>query len=204
MSKGPIEILCGLTTTILPSSMEGLTDENVQRKCLVRDTGIGMTHEQAAKLFQPFTQADMSTTRTHGGTGLGLTISRRLVEAMGGRVWLDSEPRVGSTFCFTAWPGAPKGSGKAVPERLAGLRMLVVDDNPATREILGEALRTLASRVDMVASGPGAIAAISQQDAAEAYDIVKAERFSDGTAGHAASATLSHARRSTSRRSRSA
>ena len=74
------------------------TGEKVQLKFSVRDSGIGMTKEQAAKLFQPFTQADMSTTRKHGGTGLGLTICRRLVELMGGRIWVESEPGAGTTF----------------------------------------------------------------------------------------------------------
>ena len=150
------------------------TGEKVQLKCSVRDTGIGMTREQSAKLFQPFTQADMSTTRKHGGTGLGLTICRRLVELMGGRIWLESEPGVGTTFHFTVWlgVGAAKGSGKIVPEKLAQLRVLVVDDNAAAREILQEPLSAVASRVDAVASGKEAIAAIQQHDATEPYDIV--------------------------------
>jgi len=150
------------------------TGEKVQLKFSVRDTGIGMTPEQAAKLFQPFVQADTSTTRKHGGTGLGLTICRRLVELMGGRVWLESEPGVGSTFFFTVWleVGAAKGSGRIVPERLAQLRVLIVDDNAAAREILAEPLSSIASHVITVASGPEAIAAIKAQSPAEAFDIV--------------------------------
>jgi signal transduction histidine kinase/ActR/RegA family two-component response regulator len=150
------------------------TGEKVQLKFSVRDSGIGMTREQAARLFQPFTQADMSTTRKHGGTGLGLTICRRLVELMGGRIWLDSEPGVGSTFFFTVWLGVSdaKSSGKLVPERLARLRVLIVDDNPAAREILQEPLSTLASQVDAVASGKEAIAAIQEHDSAAPYDVV--------------------------------
>jgi two-component system sensor histidine kinase/response regulator len=150
------------------------TGEKVQLKFAVHDTGIGMTKEQAAKLFQPFTQADMSTTRKHGGTGLGLTICLRLVELMGGRIWLESEPGTGSTFYFTVWLGVgeAKGSGKLIPEKLAQLRVLVVDDNPTAREILQEPLSNLTSRVDTVASGKEAIAALQKHDATDAYDIV--------------------------------
>jgi PAS domain S-box-containing protein len=148
-------------------------NEEVQLTCAVRDTGIGMTPEQTAKLFQPFTQADMSTTRTHGGTGLGLTISRRLVEAMKGSLWLESEPGAGSTFFFTVWleRGSPTGS-EHVPGRLADLRVLVVDDSVAAREILREPLQSLSRRVDLAASGPEAIAAITREDAGDPYDIV--------------------------------
>lgn len=150
------------------------TGEKVQLRFAVRDTGIGMSRDQAARLFQPFTQADMSTTRKHGGTGLGLTICRRLVELMGGRIWLESEPGQGSTFFFTVWVGigAQKGSGKIVPERLSRLRVLVVDDNPTAREILQEPLGSLASHVDTVSSGMEAIRAIRQHDASDPYDIV--------------------------------
>ncbi|MGE3309331.1 MAG: response regulator [Limisphaerales bacterium] len=148
--------------------------EKVQLRFTVRDTGLGMTKEQSAKLFQPFTQADMSTTRKHGGTGLGLTICRRLVELMGGRIWLESEPGVGSAFFFTVWlgVGSPTGTGKIVPERLSQLRVLVVDDNPAAREILQEALSAVASHVDVVASGREAITAVQRRDAEAPYDIV--------------------------------
>jgi PAS domain S-box-containing protein len=150
------------------------TGEKVQLKFAVHDSGIGMTKEQAAKLFQPFTQADMSTTRKHGGTGLGLTICRRLVELMGGRIWLESEPGQGSTFYFTVWlgVGSATGTSKVVPEKLSKLRVLVVDDNPSAREILQEPLSNLAARVDTVASGKEAITAIQQHDASEPYDIV--------------------------------
>ena len=146
----------------------------MQLKCSVRDTGIGMTPEQSAKLFQPFTQADMSTTRKHGGTGLGLTICRRLVDLMGGRIWLESEPGAGTTFSFTVWlgVGAATGTRRIVPEKLGRLRVLVVDDNAAAREILQEPLSALASRVDAVGSGKEAIAAVQERDATDPYDIV--------------------------------
>jgi len=150
------------------------TGDKVQLKFSVRDTGIGMTPEQAAKLFQPFSQADMSTTRKHGGTGLGLTICRRLVELMGGRIWLDSEPGVGSTFSFTVRLGSGPATltRRLLPDTLRALRMLVVDDSAAAREILVESLAPLANQVEAVSSGPEALAAIQQRDADQPYDVV--------------------------------
>jgi two-component system sensor histidine kinase/response regulator len=148
--------------------------DKVQLKFSVRDTGIGMSSEQSSKLFQPFVQADTSTTRKHGGTGLGLTICRRLVELMGGRVWLESEPGVGSTFFFTVWlgVGTAKSGGRMIPGKLADLSVLVVDDNAAAREILHEPLSTIARHVKVVASGPEAIAAVKERDPAAPFDIV--------------------------------
>ncbi len=146
----------------------------MQLKFSVRDTGIGMTPEQAARLFQPFTQADMSTTRKHGGTGLGLTISRRLAELMGGQIWLESEPGVGSTFFFTVWlsVGSAKERGRILPEQLPTLNVLVVDDNAAAREILTEALKGVTAHVDAVSSGAEAVAAVKQEDGASPYDLI--------------------------------
>jgi two-component system sensor histidine kinase/response regulator len=150
------------------------TGEKCQLKFSVRDTGIGMTKDQAARLFQPFTQADMSTTRKHGGTGLGLTVCRRLVELMGGQIWLDSEPGVGTTFTFTVWLGVgqQKGSGRVVPDRLTKLRALIVDDNAAARDIIDDLLKEVVSQTDAVASAPEALAAIKQADADAPYDVV--------------------------------
>ncbi len=168
------------------------TGEKCQLKFSIHDTGIGMTKEQAARLFKPFTQADMSTTRKHGGTGLGLTISRRLVELMGGQIWLESEPGVGSAFTFTAWfgIGEQKGSAKIVPERLTKLRALIVDDNAAAREIVDDLLKGVVYQTDSVSSAMEAISAIRQHDAGEPYDVVFMDWRMPGMDGLQAARTI--------------
>ncbi len=148
--------------------------ERVKLRFSVKDTGIGMTTEQAARLFQPFSQADASTTRKHGGTGLGLTISRRLVELMGGEIWLESEPGIGSTFLFTVSVGVASGPARSriIPEQLRAVSALVVDDNAAARDILVHALDGILARVDAVSSGEEAIAAVGQNDSDRPYDVI--------------------------------
>jgi len=152
--------------------------EKAQIQCSVRDTGIGVTREQAARLFQPFIQANMSTTRTHGGTGLGLSIARRLVEAMSGEIRLDSQPGVGSTFSFTVWlgVGAPTDSpGAVVPAavragRLRGARILVTEDNEINQQIAVELLEGAGGKVEIASNGREAIEAML--NAAPPYDLV--------------------------------
>jgi signal transduction histidine kinase/DNA-binding response OmpR family regulator/HPt (histidine-containing phosphotransfer) domain-containing protein len=147
----------------------------VELRFSVRDTGIGMTPEQSAKLFQAFTQADGSTTRKYGGTGLGLSICRRLVELMDGKIWAESEAGRGSTFTFTASFGISAKEvhkHRAFPESLRGMRVLIVDDNPGAREILAGILEHLPLAVDSVGSGAEAIAAIRQNDSTNPYALV--------------------------------
>ncbi len=159
---------------VVTAAIEDRGSERVKLRFSVRDTGIGMTAEQLARLFQAFTQADTSTTRKFGGTGLGLSISKRLVEMMGGEIWADSAPGLGSTFHFTVWMGigsAAQERKKFVPD-LAGIRALVVDDNAQAREILGDGLRAFALRADAVASGRDAIQALKAADAQDPYHLV--------------------------------
>ena len=106
----------------------------------VQDTGIGIPADRMDRLFKSFSQVDASTTRRHGGTGLGLAISRRLVEAMGGTIWVESEPEVGSTFYFTVKAQPAPVQDRRIPHRahsnLGGQRLLLVDDNVAHLHML--------------------------------------------------------------------
>ena len=142
------------------------TEEDLLVRFEVQDTGIGLTDEQRGKLFQAFQQADTSTSRKYGGTGLGLTISKQLATLMGGDVGVESEYGAGSTFWFTARLG--KGEEKArqyLPDPdLRNRRVLVVDDNAHARQILSEMLLSMTFRVDEVGSGEEALSAVATAD----------------------------------------
>jgi len=141
----------------------------------VHDTGIGMTAEQAAKLFQPFSQVDSSTTRKYGGTGLGLTISKRLAEMMGGKIWVESQPGQGSTFSFTANLGLGKERAKKrfkPTSQLHGMQVLVVDDNATSRSILQEMLESFSFEVSLASSGEEGITELETASNDKPFELV--------------------------------
>ncbi|MGI4718028.1 MAG: response regulator [Janthinobacterium lividum] len=161
----------------------------------VSDTGIGMTPDQVARLFQSFSQADSSTTRKYGGTGLGLSISRRLVELMGGDIAVTSTPGVGSCFTFTVPMGAGdehnEGLGEGQPgagalhrPRLPGLRALVVDDSASARLALAEMLGALGVHADTAASGEECLALLERAaGAGQPYQLVLMDYLMPGLDG---------------------
>ncbi len=146
----------------------------------VQDTGIGIPYERQAAVFDRFTQADGSTTRTYGGTGLGLTISKQLVEIMGGKIGLTSKPGIGTTFWFDIKfeKEPPEKRGKTAPLTLGPVnltqaRILVVDDNQTNRMVLSKNVEALGSRVDAVASGAKGLESLrNAHRAGDPYHIV--------------------------------
>jgi signal transduction histidine kinase/DNA-binding response OmpR family regulator len=151
------------------SRLEGKRPNHAALRFAVRDTGIGMTEQQRAKLFRAFSQANGSTTREYGGTGLGLSISQQLVQLMGGgTIQVATEAAVGSTFHFDLeFPlsGLPERV-TVMPAALNGARVLLVDDSSIALDVMVEALQALPLRVETAASGTEAEARVVQADQA--------------------------------------
>jgi len=168
-------------------------EQEVTLRFSVRDTGVGLTGEQQGKLFQAFSQADSSTTRKYGGTGLGLTISKRLVNMMKGEIWVESEPGRGSEFIFTA----RFGLARKVPRKhleptadLRGMRVLVVDDNASSREILQTLLESMSFEVSVAASAEEGIAELEKDANTRPHKLVVMDWKMPGMDGINASAVI--------------
>lgn len=162
--------------TVASVGASGESGQGLRLRFMVQDTGLGMTADQMSRLFQPFTQADASTSRRFGGTGLGLAISRQLVERMGGRIDVASEPGHGSTF----WVELPFGvvaeaptsmptatvtrlmslPGAADHPELAGLRVLLVEDNEVNQELAVALLERVGIQVTLAGDGQQALACL--------------------------------------------
>jgi CheY-like chemotaxis protein/HPt (histidine-containing phosphotransfer) domain-containing protein len=164
----------------------------------VSDTGVGIESEKHRAVFEPFTQADSSTTRRYGGTGLGLAICAELVQLMGGRIWLESAPGHGSTFHFTvrcAMPAAgtrPRREGRRQRRVARPLRVLVADDNAVSRELMVRLLRRRGHSVKAVDNGKAALAHLHRSR----YDVVMTDIQMPGLGGLEVTAAIRERERS--------
>ncbi len=154
----------------------------------VRDTGIGIPPSKQHKLFKAFSQTDASTTRKYGGTGLGLAISARLTEAMGGKIWVESEEDKGSTFSFTiSTEQAPQSESISVfkvPDLLTGQSILVIDDNATNREVIGRQLSKWGMQVILASSGPEGLSMLQVRPGTDMILVDMHMRGMDGLTFH--------------------
>ncbi len=161
-------------------------EARVRVEFAVADTGIGISAPHLPRLFESFSQADGSTTRQYGGTGLGLTISKRLVEIMGGELAVESELDKGSRFYFSIPFELPPGATDQQfipPRRFRDRRVLVVDDNKTSQKFLQEMLTSFSFHVTLAGSGPEALTLLEQAISSAPFDLVLMDLVMPGMDG---------------------
>lgn len=200
------QVLINLVGNAIKFTVNGLVKCRVERdpesqepgalRFAVTDSGIGIPRDKLGMIFEAFAQADLSTTRRYGGTGLGLAISKRLVELIGGRIWVESQPGSGSTFYFTcrfgvAAPLARQAVAAASPVQAqsvgkpgveSSIRVLVADDSEDNRFLVAEYLKDVAAHLDFADNGQSAFEKFSSS----AYDLVLMDLQMPGMDGYAA------------------
>jgi two-component system sensor histidine kinase/response regulator len=177
---------CEEGEVVLRVGVESRDADSLSLYFTVTDTGIGIPTDKREHIFEPFSQADTSTTRRYGGTGLGLSISTRLIEMMGGRIWVESEVGKGTTFHFTAGFGiASVGSRPASSAAsLRGMRVLVVDDNGTNRQILETTLGNWRMKVATASSAGAALQRLAQaEQEGSPFDLLVVDCQMPGTDG---------------------
>lgn len=172
---------------VISVSLEKRFMEELTLRFSVRDSGIGLHREQLGKLFSAFNQADDSITRKYGGTGLGLAICKQLTELMGGKIWVKSQPGIGSEFIFTTKLRVVENTQQPqaiYPEPLQGLRALVVDDNQSAREVLTTMLTSLQLEVNTAADGKTALTLLEHAvQQGRPYDVILLDWIMPGIDG---------------------
>ena len=177
--------------------VESQDAQEVRLEFAMQDTGIGIPRCELERVFQPFAQADSSTARRFGGTGLGLAICSSLVDMMGGRIWVESEPGHGSTFYFTLrlplaneLPPEPKTTPEVSAIAASVLRILLVEDNPANQKLAAYILQDRGHAVEIAGDGQQAISMVQRND----YDVILMDVQMPGMDGLETTAAIRAAR----------
>ena len=173
---------------------ESIESGQVKFQFFVKDTGIGIAPENIGRVFEPFSQADASTTRNYGGTGLGLCICKQLVTMMDGKIWVESEPGKGSTFSFTAmFSRQPKKTAREfiLPHDLHRLSVLVVDDCKDSRSIMKKMLESFGFKVETISSAEASLQRLKEDETREnPIDLVMMDWLMPGLDGIEASSII--------------
>jgi signal transduction histidine kinase/CheY-like chemotaxis protein len=177
---------------VISAAVEKAGDGPVSLLFSIRDTGGGIPADQIARLFEPFEQLDSSDTRGHGGTGLGLTITRRLAELMDGRVWAESEPGIGSTFHFTVRIALQEGVATPGGAELQGRRVFLIEGNASARDAAGRMLAAHGAEVRTFATCADAEVCCSASPSFPFDDLVVDALLAEGEGGHVIERALGH------------